>query len=983
MGAEASKPLCVQVWRRSCCAIPDDSDVTLSHPPTLSAARLQASPLDGGKAAAQNAQEADELRKKAVEALMDAADNGSLRNMLAAPTASHVSQVAVQSIQGFAPHTPTRPPSLRLKNVSAKSICRRHSLGSPQRSPRQRSPRDKGEAQGWAKRRADSAPPIMLTTGLKLRRSSLSPRRSRAATHAATPCSSNSSPFTARWRNAFFDNEQNFSRQTTGQDVKEAGTSEVDLQPEGSATADQTAEFPCRLEGESWSDFLARARNTLTSRDLDITSPAKLFEVFRTTTDLGLVFASFAQLFQLATKATTGDCSQLELPPWAETEEAFSRRWQYPYEPLRLLLGGNWKAKRLWQLLDTRVERPEYKDSPCEEGRLAGQRALIVGAGPCGLRAAIELRLLGLPVTVVEKRCSFSRINQLHIWSWCGEDLRGLGARCIEPPPADFGANPDLLHIGIGDLQVFLLKAALLLGAEVTLGCEYLGAAWHPGLQCWQARLNPVPCGLDAVVEGKAGISRDSVPLQNLPLELPSPRASSVIDDVGVLMIANGFDSKIGESLGMKSLQKQSESAIGLICNFARTEGKGERSLRSFSLAKQFFVPLFKQVEEATGAELENFVYVKGHASHYFVMTPTLRSLKKIGVVKEMSNENMFSRGNVDQEALNRLCRSVAAFPLRGKPSVLEALEADLGGKTVAFADAGPRIFDFSKTQRMETGLAFVEPPIESGAGGGEDLLLTAVIGDALIEPFWPEGLGVVRGFFGTLDACSSVLLWAEGASRKDTVEHFEAAYQQLKTLSAATRAGVVHDNETKYGLLPASRYRQFGRSDAPKRARTATSCSPSPTLGGRVSRFNTSPQFTSPGSGVETSQTPSKIRNQASMEKVEERESKEEQIIEPRKIEEFDNDKNANDYLLTFCAEEADVPLGLNFHAAPPGYVEVTGVQHDTFAKRVGFTVGGHIMQVNGQDLQDMSKDVFQELMDTRPLRIIYKPMFSKISGG
>lgn len=72
-------------------------------------------------------------------------------------------------------------------------------------------------------------------------------------------------------------------------------------------------------------------------------------------------------------------------------------------------------------------------------------------------------------VVVVDRRVHFSRINQLHLWAWCGEELKALGARILEPPPSNFGANPDLLHVSISDLQKLLFKVALLLGVEVLL----------------------------------------------------------------------------------------------------------------------------------------------------------------------------------------------------------------------------------------------------------------------------------------------------------------------------------------------------------------------------------------------------------------------------------------------------------------------------------------------------------------------------------
>ncbi len=32
--------------------------------------------------------------------------------------------------------------------------------------------------------------------------------------------------------------------------------------------------------------------------------------------------------------------------------------------------------------------------------------------------------------------------------------------------------------------------------------------------------------------------------------------------------------------------------------------------------------------------------------------------------------------------------------------------------------------------------------------------LLVCLVGDSLLEPFWPTGTGCARGFFGGLDAC-------------------------------------------------------------------------------------------------------------------------------------------------------------------------------------------------------------------------------------
>jgi len=53
--------------------------------------------------------------------------------------------------------------------------------------------------------------------------------------------------------------------------------------------------------------------------------------------------------------------------------------------------------------------------------------------GPCGLRSAIEAKLLGARTVVVEKRDRFSRNNVLHLWPFVIHDLKSLGAKIFYP----------------------------------------------------------------------------------------------------------------------------------------------------------------------------------------------------------------------------------------------------------------------------------------------------------------------------------------------------------------------------------------------------------------------------------------------------------------------------------------------------------------------------------------------------------------------
>lgn len=540
---------------------------------------------------------------------------------------------------------------------------------------------------------------------------------------------------------------------------------------------------------EEWQSFLGRASQRVAHLQ---DTPGKLFEVFRTTDDLGLAYACFCRLFHLAT-AEEGTSSTL-LVPWMMPFGSSCSSWRFPYEPIRKLLGSNWKAKQLWEKMDKRAGRPEYASRPCSAGRFKGRRVVVVGAGPCGLRAAIELKLLGARVTIVERRQSFSRLNQLHLWPWCAEDIKELGAKVLEPPPQDFGANPDLLHIGIAELQALLFKTSLLLGAEVLLGVDFCSLTVD-GLQGWRAHLSH---------------SSSQIPGGEV-----SPRAPEVLDGVIALMCADGQGCSAGRILGVGVSELSSlraEDAIGLVCNFAPLAEGADRELRSFSLARQFYGSLFAELAGSTGAELENIVYTKSRASHYFVMTPTRRCLLQAGVLRDGACRPLLSKDNVDRTALDALVRRVAAFRFKADQPTLPQLHP---GPSLTYADSGPMLFDFSKLRRASDGLHFLDPFSPSHRGqnlashtGCATPLLLAVVGDALLEPFWPEGLGVVRGFLGVLDASAAAAAWASGSETEQVRADFAAAFAQLKTLGAATRRSVLRDDERQYALAPSSRYR-------------------------------------------------------------------------------------------------------------------------------------------------------------------------------
>lgn len=138
-------------------------------------------------------------------------------------------------------------------------------------------------------------------------------------------------------------------------------------------------------------------------------------------------------------------------------------------------------------------------------------QCLIIGAGPCGLRTAIELAFLGAKVVLLEKRDAFSRNNVLHLWPFAIQDLRGLGAKKFYGKfcagAIDHISAYTLAHLalplncrlrhelaklftfffllsscvaGIRQLQLMLLKMALLLGIEIHVNVEFKGLVEPP-----------------------------------------------------------------------------------------------------------------------------------------------------------------------------------------------------------------------------------------------------------------------------------------------------------------------------------------------------------------------------------------------------------------------------------------------------------------------------------------------------------------------
>ncbi|XP_039665549.1 protein-methionine sulfoxide oxidase mical3a isoform X17 [Perca fluviatilis] len=412
-----------------------------------------------------------------------------------------------------------------------------------------------------------------------------------------------------------------------------------------------------------------------------------------------------------------------------------------------------WKAKALWAKLDKRACHKEYK-----KGRAcANSKCLIIGAGPCGLRTAIELAFLGAKVVLLEKRDAFSRNNVLHLWPFTIQDLRGLGAKKFY---GKFCAGA-IDHISIRQLQLILLKVALLLGIEIHVNVEFKGLIEPPQDQeteriGWRAEVHP-----------------RTHPVNELEFD-----------------VIIGADGRRNTLPGFRRKEFRGKLAIAITANFINRNTSAEAKVEEISgVAFIFNQKFFQDLREATGIDLENIVYYKDD-THYFVMTAKKQSLLEKGVILHdyADTELLLSRANVDQAALLSYASEAADFSTNHQLPALDFAINHYGQPDVA-------MFDFTCMYASENA-AMVRQR------NGHKLLV-ALVGDSLLEPFWPMGTGIARGFLAAMDSGWMVKSWAQEKTPLEVLAERESIYRLLPQTTPEN----VSKNVSHFSVDPTTRY--------------------------------------------------------------------------------------------------------------------------------------------------------------------------------
>ncbi|KAF0738990.1 hypothetical protein Ae201684P_015302 [Aphanomyces euteiches] len=292
------------------------------------------------------------------------------------------------------------------------------------------------------------------------------------------------------------------------------------------------------------------------------------------------------------------------------------------------------------------------------------------------------------------------------------------------------------LHIGTRQLQCILLKTALMLGVSVFTHTSF-----------------------DAFVKAEDGYSIQTSP----PLPLEFQRVSALIG-------AGGSRDTIGNMVGIDRKAFSPSPAVGAVVIFPNTNTKEELAIKQFSWASQYNQELFGRLRDDLGVDVENIVYYRDEV-HYIVMTPKKASLVKAGVLqdgKELTSWN--------SDALHRYVKCVLDF------------------FKIPFPTTGvdAQLFDFSQTLRAVKAAVVLPHPTSK--------LFVALVGDALLEPFWPQGLGINRGFLSVLDTAFAI-------TRLDKADDFKILIEHDKHYRCCTSL-MLQANIGKFNVDPASRYK-------------------------------------------------------------------------------------------------------------------------------------------------------------------------------
>ena len=536
------------------------------------------------------------------------------------------------------------------------------------------------------------------------------------------------------------------------------------------------------------------------------------------------------------------------------------------------------KSKRVLDTLHARSKLShQYALTKAADGGRA-LKVLVAGGGPVGLRAACEVAMLGHAVTVMEPRDECSRLNVLKLWEETVADLDRFALSLID----GHYSNGRDARASTSRLQLALLKAALLLGVHVVLGPK-LGSLYDAkGYDVLLLATGSNPSLLGKFYNETNGAtshilaSGSKLDDGEKPFEMmPAPDNKTAIAVVCHFEYTDAtpeaaqwmkefvpFDWTVQDALGADDPEKlkSMQARFGLYCVSPAALSADDLYLEN---VVAYSNKGSNKRDKNGRVSLDNVDGVP--PSFYFIFTlrdhpkrPLAEQVKAL-VTLQPGDEPPAAAGQllrwakaerrIPDAAVDDLAKRVvrhftANYTSLTRKAARGGEKADVvAGGTVAKplpdacrllreADGVWRkscdLFDFSNRNCMRSS---AEAVAKIGFGDravdlGDRPLLVMPVGDALQEPFWPEGLGVNRGMHNAADAAWCANKWA--VAQRDPKLHDEliaerqALYQQF-TLQMHGKnrqmlRGYRADNtrvdgsqaHKAYSADPASRYRGY-----------------------------------------------------------------------------------------------------------------------------------------------------------------------------
>jgi len=450
----------------------------------------------------------------------------------------------------------------------------------------------------------------------------------------------------------------------------------------------------------------------------------------------------------------------------------------FPYEKLQAVVqdGGSWKWPRMWQKFDelerrgTRFREGEALNfnQPNKNPNLKPLRVLVVGGGPVGLRLSIELVLGGHKVTLFEKRREerdgdgeltalgfTNRINRPHMWPFVRNDLAKLNGKDFMSRQMCYPVftEPDTSSIGIDELQVLLMKNLLLMGVDFRLGVGYNDAKVITDPKTlrpmWQ-----VDCSYDEHAAEYFG---------------KTPGKNKEIFDC--LVGCDGPRSTVRDTQAKHfgNIEKRKfMDCVGIVANVRKVPRKRLKEMgfeygqepNDMNRTKMVFKDFFKKINDEAGADLENLIYYKASFHNYTILTPKRQNLIDNGLSGRVYSFSAARDKTGEKAAEKAKLKEYCAKALRAA-----GIPVDPTAENEGFVNAPNdcMAFDFAECWNTKKSVVFNLPPADydvelHGDWMGKRLIpFVALAGDALLEPFWPMGLGLKRGWQAIMDTCYAI----------------------------------------------------------------------------------------------------------------------------------------------------------------------------------------------------------------------------------